>query len=246
MKMLWNMINKPNELWCKVVYNKYGRNKDLRFGIKSQPYNSPLWKAIAGIWDQFHQHIWMDRWVPNGSLLMPTATNEIIDSILIVKDVLTSEGNWDLNFLYNNLRHNIVNQVVALPAPRETDGPDLVGWRGTNTHHFTVWSAYDLQQGNVNRIKGDWSSIWNWKGPHKIQTFMWKWFFKNLGNKEYRVHIEGWKTIFMVACWFKMLLGTAAYCETQMVVGYGDTLKRLEVVTPYMFVAVIFGYRAIN
>jgi hypothetical protein len=22
-------------------------------------------------------------------------------------------------------------------------------------------------------ILGDWSSIWNWKGPHKIQTFMW-------------------------------------------------------------------------
>ncbi|MCI93338.1 hypothetical protein A2U01_0114636, partial [Trifolium medium] len=33
-----------------------------------------------------------------------------------------------------------------------------------------------------------------------------------------------------------MLLGVAAYCETQMVVGYGDILKRLEVVTTYLLV----------
>jgi hypothetical protein len=79
------------------------------------------------------------------SLLMPTATNQLIDSTLMVKDVLTSEGKWNLNFLYNNLPHNIVNKVVALPTPKETDGSDLVGWRGTNTRHLIVRSAYDLQ-----------------------------------------------------------------------------------------------------
>jgi len=49
MKILWNMINKPDDLWCKVLYSKYGRNKDLRVAITSQPYDSPLWKALAGI-----------------------------------------------------------------------------------------------------------------------------------------------------------------------------------------------------
>jgi hypothetical protein len=28
MKMLSNLINKPNDLWCKVLYGKYGRNDD--------------------------------------------------------------------------------------------------------------------------------------------------------------------------------------------------------------------------
>jgi hypothetical protein len=42
--------------------------------------------------------------------------------------------------------------VVALLAPTETYGPDLVGWRGTNTRHFTVRSAYDLQEGNIGRL----------------------------------------------------------------------------------------------
>ncbi|GAU10752.1 hypothetical protein TSUD_425200, partial [Trifolium subterraneum] len=30
MKMLWNLINRPDDLWCKVLYSKYGRNNDLR------------------------------------------------------------------------------------------------------------------------------------------------------------------------------------------------------------------------
>ncbi|GAU35182.1 hypothetical protein TSUD_319920 [Trifolium subterraneum] len=137
MKMLWNMINRPEDLWCKV------------FEINSN-----------------------------------------------------DEGNWNLNFLNDNLPPDIVNQLVALPVPRDTDGPDFIGWKGTNTRHFTVQSAYDLQQENVHRIDGDWTMVWNWKGPHKIQTFMWDWFFKNLSNNEYGAQKEGRKSIFMVTCWY--------------------------------------------
>jgi len=54
---LMNMINKPDDIWCKVLYSKYGRNKDLRVAITFQPYDSPLWKALAGIWDQFERHV---------------------------------------------------------------------------------------------------------------------------------------------------------------------------------------------
>ncbi|CAJ2628117.1 unnamed protein product [Trifolium pratense] len=101
----------------------------------------------------------MDRWVLDGSSLMTRATNQLIDSTLVVKDVLTDEGNWDLNFLNDNLPTNIVNQLVALPAPRDTDGPDSIGWKDTNTRHFTVQSAYDLQRENVHHIDGDWTGF---------------------------------------------------------------------------------------
>jgi hypothetical protein len=104
---------------------------------------------------------------------MKAATNEAIDSTLNVKNVLTTKGKWNLNFLKNNLPLNVVNQLVALPKPRDTYGPDIVGWRGTNTHHFTVQSAYELQRENIPQMEADWTMIWNWKGPHRIQTFMW-------------------------------------------------------------------------
>jgi hypothetical protein len=57
MKMLWNLINNPNDLWSRVLYSKYGRNNDLRITMNSQPYDSPLWKALSGIWENFRQNI---------------------------------------------------------------------------------------------------------------------------------------------------------------------------------------------
>jgi len=41
MKMLWNMSNSLDDLWCKVLYNKYGRDKDLWVSISMQPYDLP-------------------------------------------------------------------------------------------------------------------------------------------------------------------------------------------------------------
>jgi hypothetical protein len=185
MKILWNMINHPDDLWCKVLYNKYGRNTDLRASIISQPYDSPLWKALSGIGDQFRSHtvwqvgngqeinFWLDKWMPNGRTLMNLSTQQTVDITLTIKDTLTETGNWDLNFLTTNLPRDVVNQLVAIPAPKETDGPDSLGWIGTNTRQFTVQSAYYLQRGNYIPIAGNWKNLWNWKGPHRIQTFMW-------------------------------------------------------------------------
>jgi ribonuclease HI len=66
-----------------------------------------------------------------------------------------------------------VNQVLALPAPNDADGPDSIGWGGTNTHRFTIQSAYRLQHGDIHAPEGNWKSLWDWKGPHRIQTFIW-------------------------------------------------------------------------
>jgi hypothetical protein len=101
MKMMWNLITKPNDLWCKVLYSKYGRNNDLRVTIKSQSYDSPLWKTLSGIWDQFQQNIvwhvgygkninfWLDKWTHNGTFLISITNQTSIDSTLSVRDVVT-------------------------------------------------------------------------------------------------------------------------------------------------------------
>jgi hypothetical protein len=49
MKMMWNLITKPNDRWCKILHGKYGRNNDLRVTINFQSYDSPLWKALPNI-----------------------------------------------------------------------------------------------------------------------------------------------------------------------------------------------------
>jgi len=88
-----------------------------------------------------------------GHSLMNMCTQQTIDTTLAVKDALTCVGDWDVNFLTTHLPHNMMNQVVAIPAPTDTDGPDAIGWIGTNTRHSTVQSAYNLQRERNISIK---------------------------------------------------------------------------------------------
>jgi len=140
---------------------------------------------LVGIWNDFQRHVfwkigdgkntnfWLDNWVPNRSELLPSASQNFIDTTISVRDVLNAEGDWNLSFLSENFPTNIVNHVVALPTPIDADGPDVMGWEGTNTHQFTVQSAYRLQHGDINALEGELNSLWDWKGPHPIQTFIW-------------------------------------------------------------------------
>jgi len=85
---------------------------------------------------------------------------------------MSSSGNWDQNFLFDNLPNNIAEKVLSLPAPSSGDGLHIIGWGGTNTRQFSVKSAYDMKDGNHANTKGDWKSLWNWKGPYRTQTFI--------------------------------------------------------------------------
>ncbi|CAJ2637065.1 unnamed protein product [Trifolium pratense] len=185
MKMLWNLITNPNDLWCRVLYSKYGRNKDLRFSINSQPYDSPLWKALTDIWDKFQENMvwqlgdgntinfWLDKWIPDGTSLINSSSQTIIDTTLNVRDILNPEGDWNQSYLNENLTTSMTYQILAIPPPNELDGRDMIGWGGTNTKHFTIQSAYNIQRGHIHSIEGEWQAIWAWRGPHRIQTFMW-------------------------------------------------------------------------
>lgn len=101
------------------------------------------------------------------------SNQDYIDITLTVRDVLTPSGDWDIDFLMNNLPYYTVSRVLALPAPTDEDGPDTIGWSGTNTHQFTIQSAYSLQHQNCPTVEGDWKILWKWHGPHRVQTFIW-------------------------------------------------------------------------
>ncbi|CAJ2634326.1 unnamed protein product [Trifolium pratense] len=152
MKILWNMINKPDNLWCKDQFQ-----------------NHTVWQ----LGDGKNINFWLDKWAPCGSSLMLNATQQFVDTTLTVKDVVTINGHWNIDFIKAHLPPDKANQVLAIPAPMEADGPDSLGWKGTSTRHFTVQSAYEHQCQNLNHIEGDWQKIWDWKGPHKLQNFMW-------------------------------------------------------------------------
>jgi hypothetical protein len=92
------MINRPFDLSCKVLYNKYGRNTDLRVSINVKPYDSPSLKTLARIMDQIRNYtVWqvgneqqvkfrLDKGMTDGHSVMNHSNQQVIDTILIVKD----------------------------------------------------------------------------------------------------------------------------------------------------------------
>lgn len=67
-----------------------------------------------------------------------------------MKDVLTVDGSWNIDFLNSHLPIDKANQVLALPAHMDADGLETIGWKNTNTRHFTIQSAYDLHWGKLS------------------------------------------------------------------------------------------------
>ncbi|GAU45178.1 hypothetical protein TSUD_178710 [Trifolium subterraneum] len=64
--------------------------------------------------------------------------------------------------------------------------------------------------------EGEWKTLWGWKEPRRIQTFMWlaaheriltnvrrskKWIFDNLNKEGIGAYKDGWQTTFMTTCW---------------------------------------------
>jgi len=94
MKMIWNLINQPYKLWCRVLYSKYDRNNNLNNSITSQPYDSPLWKAIVGIWDDFKRHV--IRQIGDGIILTFGSING--SRVILLSSLLLINHMWILLF----------------------------------------------------------------------------------------------------------------------------------------------------
>jgi len=56
-KMWWNLIQGPYDLWCRVLVSKYEKNNDFKLTCSYQPYDSSLWKALACLWSEFQLHV---------------------------------------------------------------------------------------------------------------------------------------------------------------------------------------------
>ncbi|GAU24368.1 hypothetical protein TSUD_390770 [Trifolium subterraneum] len=203
MKILWNLINNPNNLWCRVLHSKYGRNKDLIASISMQPYDSPLWKALAGA-------------------LINICNQIYTDTTLTVRDVLNSSGNWDLDYLINNLLANTVSQILALPTPMDEDGPDTIGLRETGRvfvngmDHIAFKPSFGwLRMGASLLIFGEVDEVVESLLLARVAEMKMKlsfmcfvtaftqlrdWFFSNINRKVTGTSISRWQTTFMTTC----------------------------------------------
>ncbi|XP_057418408.1 uncharacterized protein LOC130712598 [Lotus japonicus] len=170
-KLAWIVKKEPNCLWAKV--------------FKS---NSPTWKGICHAWhladlgshwslgDGKTAMFWKDNWIPSlGNLLylVPETAPNWLKSVSV--SFYRVNGEWKKETLQQILPPEIYDRVIETNPPGEGHGGDSLSWGLTSDGKFSLASVHPIIQSGdsqpSNRIFG---TIWKFKGPPKVQSFLWK------------------------------------------------------------------------
>ncbi|CAN1783090.1 hypothetical protein LINPERHAP1_LOCUS16157 [Linum perenne] len=98
---------------------------------------------------------WTDRWVDSGIILANHALDiQRVENSLLVSQVCSEPGVWNLDFLLVVLPYNIVMQVVGMTPPKNRLGNDSVVWGLEPNGMFSVQTAYLMITGNATSPSG--------------------------------------------------------------------------------------------
>ncbi|CAN1163124.1 Putative ribonuclease H protein At1g65750 [Linum perenne] len=187
MKVAWNLISKPDELWVKVLTMKYLDRNDRGFVLKRKSGYSSLWRGVLKVWDLMLKGIqycikdgrntkfWMDRWLDSGDVLIDFALDiQGVDLSLSVSEFIDLDGNWDMHKLTACLPMAAVLLVAGMSPPCASLSSDSFAWGLDPKGCFSVQSACILIKELNHEDHGMlWRRVWKWEGPAKIKHFLW-------------------------------------------------------------------------
>ncbi|CAN1128818.1 Putative ribonuclease H protein At1g65750, partial [Linum perenne] len=129
-----------------------------------------------------------DRWVDSGVVLVDHALDiRRVEGSLLVSQVCSEPGVWNVDFLLHVLPYNIAMQVVGMTPPSCTLGKDSIVWGLEPNGAFSVRSAYLMITDNAATSSDSvWRHIWGWNGPNRIKHFLWLASHKKLLTNEER------------------------------------------------------------
>ncbi|CAN1168444.1 Putative ribonuclease H protein At1g65750 [Linum perenne] len=186
-KLAYLFFTNEEALWVRILQSKYF--KDGRDGLvqKKLPSKSAVWRGISREWATMTQGIralihdgaatafWTARWVDSDLRLIEFANTEVqgfnIDDS--VADFVDENGSWDLQKLTPLLQPEGLNMVAGSSPPVAGSGEDDWCWGGESNGHFSIKSAYELLRSNVQAADTLWDKIWRWKGPARVNHFLW-------------------------------------------------------------------------
>ncbi|CAN1187802.1 Putative ribonuclease H protein At1g65750 [Linum perenne] len=172
----------------KVLHTKYFREVNGELKPRNTSSQSAIWRGIARSWNAMllgarsgirngeDTDFWTSRWLDSGVQLIDHAWNPDYELNITakVRDMVSSDGSWNLNTLRSCLPENLVEEIVGMTPPKADLGEDVCSWGREINGKFSIRSAYELVQETPNpRAEVDWKSVWNWNGPGKVQYFLW-------------------------------------------------------------------------
>ncbi|KAK8578841.1 hypothetical protein V6N12_069185 [Hibiscus sabdariffa] len=190
-KLAFQLVSSTESMWVTALRQKYRMLTTCPLSIARQNC-SPLWRALANIWDSFRDdsfrdntfwlvgdatdvHLWNDTWVPSVGPLRPWLSNALPSVYqLHFEDMLHADGNWNVSRLSELLDHAVVPHVLGVLPPSFDAARDRVAWRLTPTGAFTVASAYEgFLSPSWDVCDPKWSSIWSLPVAQRVRMFLW-------------------------------------------------------------------------
>ncbi|CAN1153627.1 Putative ribonuclease H protein At1g65750 [Linum perenne] len=187
MKIVWGLLERPNELWAKVLTSKYLKKTPAGLALARKSGFSAIWRGLLKVWpsvtnglhwsvrDGCNTRFWTDRWVDSGAILIDHATNiQGVNPSLLVSEVCSINGAWNSDFLFSVLPREVALQVIGMSPPKESLGKDSMVWGLEPDGRFSVRSAFQLLS-DYSSASADtiWPTIWRWHGPNKVKHFLW-------------------------------------------------------------------------
>ncbi|GLT30338.1 hypothetical protein SLA2020_051420 [Shorea laevis] len=86
---------------------------------------------------------------------------------LLVADVISSDGTWDLDSLQTLVLMETINIIRAIPLTRNLQLLDSIFWAGSRDGSFTIKSALD------DFPRDSWLWIWKLQCVERIRMFVW-------------------------------------------------------------------------
>ncbi|KAJ1441438.1 ribonuclease H [Sesbania bispinosa] len=196
---IWNSLDSRS--WYSVSWDKVCRAVRVGgLGFKSlYDFNQAMimklgskeslaWRGIQLTWDIVVQGLrwvigdggstrfWEDRWLHSGLLLRDACLVPFQDiwSTALVRDFADPIQGWNLNTLHGLFPADVVAEIVALPCPNPSLGPDFVCWGGTPNGKFSTKTAYTLIESSFQFVQDPiWRVVWKWEGHQRARCLLW-------------------------------------------------------------------------
>ncbi|PKI44726.1 hypothetical protein CRG98_034903 [Punica granatum] len=105
----------------------------------------------------------------------------------MICEFVTEAGTWEYSLMDGYLSHTKLLHIASHRPPARDQGEDSLYWTFEPTGNFSVKTAYCfLAQAGWAEEDRVWKSIWSWRGPQRVRTFLWLVAHARLLTNEHR------------------------------------------------------------
>ncbi|KAF7844787.1 ribonuclease H [Senna tora] len=188
-KLLWQMLNKKNSLWVKVISSKYKIALKPHPSMESKSSDSRMWKELCKLWHEFYNNInWeigngsktkfrKDIWaLENESIINQTSGNfNIENSDALVSDFVNPVSLWDMDKLAEAIPCEIIDKILEINPLNPQLGSDQALWKYEKEGMFSTSSAYKtVKKISDKEVNKHWSAIWKCKIQQRQKFLLWR------------------------------------------------------------------------